>query len=199
VSERLRPAGHSIHGVLKPAGFKRRGNAWRRDVGGFVDLVNLQLSKSLDRLWVNLGVIEPDSFRRCWEAPVGATYDEASCTVRSRLGVLIDGLDRSWPAGDPDSAAAIADRLESVGLAWLDGMHALAAIQVQLEHEFAAELGRGYPPVAIALAVIQAKNGQADAACATLRQRRGWPLGLWEDRLDSVARDLGCSHHSTAE
>jgi hypothetical protein len=170
----------------------RRRNAWRRDADGFVDIVNLQLSKSLDSLWVNLGVIEPDAYRHSWGEPVGSTFDEAGCTVRSRLGVLIDGLDHSWPARDSASAETIAVLLRSVGLAWLEGMHSLAAIQLELEREFAAQRERGYPPVAIALAVVQSKNGQVGAACATLNARRRWPLGLWQDRLDAMAHDLQC-------
>lgn len=129
MSERLRPAGRAIHEVLKPAGFMRRRNAWRRDADGLVDIVNLQLSKSLDSVWVNLGVIEPDAYRYSWGRQLEATFDEASCTVRERLGVLIDGLDHSWPAGDPVSAETIAGQLRSVGLPWLEGMHSLGAIQ----------------------------------------------------------------------
>jgi hypothetical protein len=186
-----------MHDVLKPAGFKRRRNAWRRDSGGFVDIVNLQVSKSFDSLWVNLGVIEPDAYRYSWGEQLGSTFDEARCTVRERLGVLIDGLDHSWPAGDPTSADTIAALLDSLGLNWLDGMHSLGAIERELERVFAAHQQRGYPPEAIALAVVQFKNGHVDAACATLNARRRWPIGLWEDRLDAVAHDLQCPTVST--
>jgi hypothetical protein len=181
-----------MHEVLKPAGFMRRRNAWRRDADGLVDIVNLQLSKSLDSVWMNLGVIEPEAYRYSWGKQLQATFDEASCTVRERLGVLIDGLDHSWPAGDPASAETIAVQLRSVGLPWLEGMHSLDAIQQELERVFDAHQQRGYPPEAIALAVVQAKNGQDDAACATLDARRRSPSGLWQDRLDAVADVLQC-------
>jgi hypothetical protein len=151
------------------------------------------LSKSLDSLWVNLGVIEPDAYRYSWGMQLGSTFDEARCTVRERLGVLIDGLDHSWPASDSGSAETIGVHLSSVGLPWLEGMHSLAAIQRELERVFAATEQRAYPPEAIALAVIQAKNGHLDAACTTLNARRRWPIGLWQDRFDAVADYLECS------
>jgi hypothetical protein len=188
-----------MHDVLKPAGFKRRRNAWRRDADGWVDIVNLQLSKSLDSLWVNLGVIEPDAYRYSWGKPLGSTFDEASCTVRIRLGELIDGLDHSWPAGDSDSAETIATLLRSLGLAWLERMHSLAAIERELQREFAAQKERGYPPVAIALAAVQSKNGQVGAACATLSARLRFPLGLWRDRIDAMAHDLRCPTEPTPD
>jgi hypothetical protein len=199
MSERMRPIAQAMHEVLRPAGFRRQRHAWRRDAGEFVDIVNLQLSKGLDSVWVNLGVIQPDAYQWTWAMPVGSTVDEARCTVRSRLGVLVDGHDTDWDVGDADSPVVVADLLRSVGLPWLEGMHSLAALQLELERTFAAQGKRAYVPVAIALAVVHWKQSDIPAACRTLDARRRWELGPWEDRLVAVSRELACPPATESE
>jgi len=192
MTDRFALATAALDSVLKPEDFDRTRHTWIRRVDGFADVVNLQLSKSLERLWVNLGVADPDAYERSWDKPMGSFVDEASCTVRARLGLLIDNHDHSWEAGSGEGAAEMADTLRAYGLPWLDGMHSLAAMEKSLAREFRAGHEQGYPPVAIALAVAQWKQGKRRAACETLDARRRAGCGAWGDRLDAVALAFGC-------
>jgi len=193
MNDRFGQATAALELVLKPAGFKRTRHTWVRRVDGFIDVVNVQLSKSLERLWVNLGVADPDAYERSWGKPMGRLVDEASCTVRARLGLLLDNHDHSWEVASGEGAADMADTLRAYGLPWLDRKHSLAAMEETLAREFLASHQRGYPPVAIALAVVQWKQGRRQAACETLDARRRAGLGAWSDRVDALGEALGCT------
>ena len=42
----------AVASTLRERGFKRRSTTWNRRIGDFTDVIDLQLSKSLDRVWV---------------------------------------------------------------------------------------------------------------------------------------------------
>lgn len=188
MSEPLKNLGDSLHPLLKSAGFRRRRSSWTRRTGQFVDVVNLQLSKSFDRVWVNLGVADPDAYESCWGEPLRDVADEAMCTVRARLGMLVDNRDKSWDLTDPHSISQIAGTVQRYGLPFLDQMHGLAAMEAHL-----AKRPRAYPPEAMSLAIIRWKLGMAREACEALTDRGRRDFGPWQERVDAVARKIDCS------
>lgn len=124
----------SIHAVLKPRGFRKKGATFIKPMGGDVALlVNLQKSTSSDsasvRATVNLGVFSYAVSRACegtgiW-ALVPTTPSVWDCHWQERLGHLMPEMkDRWWEARSPAEAMQtgeeIAAALTTYGLPALD-------------------------------------------------------------------------------
>jgi hypothetical protein len=184
MNDRLDAFGDALQARLRPAGFRRRRNTWNRRSGALVDVVNLQISKSLTRAWVNLGVADPDIYEDCWGRSIrGRFVLEYDCTVRERLGILVDGHDRFWVLDDPAGTGDMLAVLESHGLPFLDRMHSNEAIEAHLE-----AIRGTYPPNKMALAVVRWRLGRRSEACKMLDG--DW--GGWGDRVSRIRQRLGC-------
>lgn len=173
---------------MKPLGFRRSGLRWNRDVGMFVDVVTLQRTKSLDAVYVNLGVQDPGVFTRWWRKPPASVLDEADCTVRARLGVLIDGRDRVWDPHDPGAAEDLWRQLVEHGLPFLESMHARSSMV-----EYLGPWSRQWPS-AIYLALLKAELQDFRGACDILnayQASRDVRLGAWP-RLEELMVELRC-------
>jgi hypothetical protein len=177
----------SMHEFLQASGFRRYRSAWTRHVGDLVDVVDLQPNRSGERVWVNLGVAEPMSFELSWGARIRDPVDEGMCTIRARLGALVDDLDRPWLISDAATATSIIETMRSHGLPFLDQFHELPALESHL-----ASRRRDYPPEKIALAAIRWRLGRKDEACAGLAGDARGGVGAWHDRIEEAARRIGC-------
>lgn len=118
---------------LRTTGFTRRRHAWNRRAGRFVDVIDVQASKSLRTAFVNLGVLDAEVYARMWSRQPREFIHEAECTVRSRLGVLATGRDVSWDPRLEDDRRQISGHLERIGMPFLDRMHARGAMIRHLE------------------------------------------------------------------
>lgn len=115
MNESLTSIAEAFAPTLRERGFKRRSTTWNRRIGDFTDVVNLQLSKSLDRVWVNVGVAEAHAFVSSWGRALPGFVPEGECTVRTRLGNLIDGHDSAWMIQDPAAPSDIAESSGPLG------------------------------------------------------------------------------------
>lgn len=69
----------AIHEVLKPAGFKRKGAVWRREINDIVQVVFLQRSYLGFEYFLEIGIFEP------WKKPGVSIPDIADCQYRERV------------------------------------------------------------------------------------------------------------------
>ena len=126
--------------MLRPAGFRRRGSRFLRDVGDVVHLVQLQSSTQSTaaalRMTANLGVFSPVVDRA-----LGGTIAEPTepdCHWRERLGFLTPAnSDVWWTVRESKNAAAVADELKrdlaQGGLPTLDRLASTQALRVLWE------------------------------------------------------------------
>jgi hypothetical protein len=180
----------AIDGRLRPRGFVRRGRTWNRSGDSLVDVVHLQTSKSGDAVTINVGLLDPDVYETCWQKPAPAFASEDQCTVRARIGQLIDGRDVWWPI-DRDAATEIGEKVAAYVLPFLEQAHARAAMEDFL---YAEGIGKRYPdyPAVISLAILRARRGDVARACADLSELRARGVADWGPRIDAVAQELGC-------
>ncbi len=82
-----------VDDILKEHQFRRKGLLWNRDCADFVDVIDLQISKSKDTFTINAGVADKFVIHACWSTDGSGMVEEASCTVRARLGELLYGRD----------------------------------------------------------------------------------------------------------
>ena len=177
--------------LLKPIGFSRHGATWNRSVGSFIDVVNVQSSKSRDAITINAGVLHPGAFTKCWGQVLPQFIDEAQCTVRARVGQLIDGKDLWWNLTATDTADDIADKVASPVLPYLEQMHSVNAMVQFLEDGQVVKMK--YPPPIIYLAILKDEQGDSNVACALLSDLRNKSGAAWLSRIRRVAEMLGCS------
>jgi hypothetical protein len=179
-----------IDDVLKPPGFKRRGQRWNRSVGNVVDVVTVQRSKSLDRVWINLGVLDAEVYSTCFGRAAPASVDEADCTVHSRLGQSIDGREGLWDPNDPVGNGEIAGLLQTEGLPFLERMHSRPDMERHLERHSPARFAAA--PEVVYLAILKALQGDTRGACEELERFRTRALGGWRDDAERLLREYGC-------
>src|SRR6266568_9007067 len=106
-----------------------REAAWNRRAGQLTDVVTLQIDKSRQKATVNVGVLHPVAYTRCWNRRVPDFVEEPSCTVRARLGELVDGRDHWWSLEHSDVIDDIVRQIARYALPFLHRMHSPMAIE----------------------------------------------------------------------
>jgi hypothetical protein len=179
-----------LDAVLKPLGFTRQKTTWNRTVGLVVDVVDVQVRKSGDTFTLNAGVLDRGVHVTLWGEEPPSFVEEPSCTVRARIGELIEGTDRWWPVDSPSSLADVASAVESRVLPFLESVHARQAMEDWLEKAQVAR--KKYPPPILSLVILKSELGRKEEACALLASVRSKVTGAWRARFDDVGARLGC-------
>lgn len=178
---------NDLRALLKSQGFARKGRVWNRADSAYIDVVDVQVSKSGDRCTINLGVVDRDIYRACWESEPPNFSTVAECTVGTRLGILLTGYDKWWPLDDESAWLDAIAAVESEGHAFLTRMHSAPAMEAFL----CPSSGRlpSYPPEAIALALLRSRQGDSAGGCRLLTQLLGSTTPAWRDRVESVIQE----------
>lgn len=180
-----------LHALLKSEGFARKGRVWNRVDSEYIDVVNVQVSKSGDRCTVNLGVIDLGIYRACWDSEPPDFSKDEQCTVRTRLGILLTGHDRWWPLEDEAEWIDAIAAMESEGLAFIAKMHSAPAMEAFLRPSYGG-LPR-YPPEAISLALLRSRQGDESGACDLLTQLLNSTIGAWRTKVEIIT-EKNCKH-----
>jgi hypothetical protein len=180
-----------IDELLKPLGFARQKAIWNRNVGSFIDVIDVQTSKAGDAITINAGVLRPDVHTKCWGTEPPAFIEEPSCTVRARVGQLIDGKDVWWRLSDRKTLDDVAAKITAYVLPFLDRMHSLDAMEQFLAN--AQVMKQKYPPPIIYLAILKCERGDRTGACALLADLHKRTVGAWQARISQVTERLACS------
>jgi len=187
----------TLDASLLPLGFVRREATWNRGVEAMIDVVDIQINKLGDSMTMNCGVLHPASYVRCWGRPVPEFVEEPDCTVRARLGQLVDGHDRWWPLDDPGLAEDMFQQLVAYGILFVVGMHSIHAMAQFLVTTGSVRKRR--PPETIYLASLKLEGGDSAAACALLHEFRQKAIGAWATSTDEILARFGCSQGTTVE
>ena len=187
----MKPVIARLDEVLKPLGFARHKTTWNRKSNSFVDVIDVQTSKAGDTITINSGVFHPDIHRKCWGTEPAAIVEEPSCTVRARVGQLLDGKDLWWRLDDARILNDMIEKLNAHVLPFLERIHSLEAMEQFLT---ASEVTKQkYPPPAIYLAILKSERGDRTGACALLAELGKKTVGAWRTRISEVAGRLECS------
>lgn len=177
--------------LLKPLGFVRHKATWNRRSDSFVDVIDVQTSKAGDTITINAGVLHPGVHGKCWGTEPPSVIEEPSCTVRIRVGQLLDGKDLWWRLNDAKILDDVAEKLTVYMLPFLERMHSPEAMEHFLTS--AQVTKQKYPLPVICLAILKSEQGDRTAACALLTELSEKSVGAWRNRISDVARRLGCS------
>lgn len=174
--------------LLLPLGFRRQKETWNRRSGPLVDVIDVQVSKAGDTMTANVGVLDPEIHSQCWGEDPPSFVQEPQCTVRARLGQLINGRDVWWPVGSPEIGRAVA----TCAVPFLERMHAPGGMEEFLISSTAIKAKHPHPPPVIYLALLMNKRGDRPGACTLLGELQERALGAWRTRVHEVALRLGC-------
>ncbi|MFA6270767.1 MAG: DUF4304 domain-containing protein [Candidatus Paceibacterota bacterium] len=177
--------------MLNPLGFERQKITWNRKIGSFIDVVDVQTSKTGDTITVNAGVFHSDVHAKCWGNGIPQFIEEPSCTVRARIGQLIDGKDLWWSLDATNIADEVVDKVNTHVLPFLEQMHSAKAMEHFLMK--AQVVKQKYPPPIIYLAILKHEQGDVNEACTLLRDLKKKTVGAWQDRISRIAETLSCS------
>jgi hypothetical protein len=175
--------------LLLPLGFRRQRETWNRRSGTLVDVIDVQVSKGGDAMTANAGVLDLEIHRQCWGEDPPEFILEPRCTVRARLGQLINGGDAWWPMGSAELSRAVAAR----AVPFLERMHAPGEMEGFLSSSIAFNAKHPYPPPVIYLALLMNKRGDRTGACTLLSELQKKALGAWRSRIRDVSARLECS------
>lgn len=153
-----------MHDVLKEYNFYRNGLVWNRDNCDYIDVIDLQISKSNDMFTINVGIADKSILQTCWGMDGVDVVDEASCTVRSRLGELLYGRDMWWDLSKSDAIDELLNGLHGTLIPFLQRNHSIEHMIDALENDPAA---RRYPPGIIYLALLYNRKGDGER-CANM-------------------------------
>lgn len=176
---------------LTPKGFCRKKATWNREQGSLVEVVDIQTSKDGDAVTMNVGVLSRPIYLACWGRDAESFIEEPECTVRARIGRLIDNKDRWWDVNSAGVAEEMVDCLAARILPFLERMRSLEAMR-----DWLASTGIPSPksPLpSICFAVLQAQLGDISAACTALANLERKALGAWKARAQEVAARIGCT------
>ena len=176
---------------LTPKGFCRKKATWNREQGSLVEVVDIQTSKDGDAVTMNVGVLSRPIYLACWGRDAGSFIEEPFCTVRARVGQLLDNKDRWWDVSSAAVAEEMVDCLAARILPFLERMRSLEAMR-----DWLASTGMPSPksPLpSICFAVLQAQLGDISAACTALADLERKALGAWKARAQEVAARIGCT------
>lgn len=144
VEEKRQAVVAGLHALLRPAGFRKRGVTFVRELPGVRHVIALQSSSTTSSdqvvLTVNLGVIAPAALHS-WDPPTSAS----SGHCRARLGELSPAaIDKWWPITDSASAAAAAREIvaltQEFALPVLDSLSTLSDLLETLDSQRARGL-----------------------------------------------------------
>jgi hypothetical protein len=180
-----------LDATLKAEGFQRIKATWNRKAEGFVDVIDVQISKSGNTITINVGVFHPSAYSKCWGGEVPRWVQEPFCTVRTRVGELIDGKDVWWRLDDVAVAKNVVAATNTHALPFLSKMHSVKAMTQFLVDT--SVVRRRYPPPIIYLAILRHEQGERDAACALLRELRAKTSDAWKGKIDDIAGRLACA------
>jgi hypothetical protein len=180
-----------IDAVLAPLGFGRQEAIWNRKRVQTVDVLDLQVAKHGGKLTVNVGVLVPLAYSKVWRKPPTELVGELECTVRSRLGFLIDGHDHWWPFDAVGLDDELAEKIAEYAVPFFDRLGTPDAVEKNLADSGAVKHLR--PPQTLYLAVLRYERGDRDAACELLRRYRDKAKGdLWKTKADELMQEFSC-------
>lgn len=177
---------------LAPMGFNRKKVTWNREHDSLVDVIDIQVSKSGDTVTMNAGVLSRPVYFACWGRESKPFVEEPSCTVRARVGQLLDNKDRWWDVGRESTADELVTCLGACILPFLDRMQSLKEMR-----DWLASTGLPSPKwflPSICFAVLQSQLGDIDGACTTLTELEDKSKGAWKADVQEVAARIGCDH-----
>lgn len=180
-----------LDALLAPLGFARQKAVWNRKSGYVVEVIEVQIGKAGDTATINTGVLDTNAYVELWGNDPPAFVEGPACTIRARIGELIDGKDLWWRLNDDKIGEKIAEAIVDRVLPFIERMHSRQnMVQWLIDAQI---VKKRYAQPIINLAILQKSIGKLSEACALLAEVEKKTVGAWRARAAEVAERLGCT------
>lgn len=178
--------------MLEPLGFVRHKATWNRRIETFVDVIDMQISKARNDVTINAGVLDIGVHSIYEGRETADVVEEPSCTVRARIGDLIDGKDKWWQIDKSHEAAEdMATQVANRVLPFFERLHSTEAMVTWLTE--ANVMTKQYPPPIIYLAILHHYLGDNSKPCELLADLLAKTTSPWKPKVKDVMERMGCS------
>ena len=174
-----------IDQILEEHQFYQSGTVWNRNYPDFVDVIDLQISKSKDTFTINAGIADKFVIHACWGMDGSTVVEEPSCTVRTRLGELLYGRDVWWGLSDENGIEEVLNGIQDAVIPFLQFNHSIDHMIEALENDPAS---RRYPPGVIYLALLHHRKGEGDRCREILKSMK--LTGAWSQKASEILAAL---------
>lgn len=174
-----------IDEILENHQFYKNGSVWNRNCTEFVDVIDLQISKSKDTFTINAGVAAKFVIHACWGIDGSDVVEEPACTVRTRLGELLHGRDVWWSLTDNDGVEEVLAGIQDTAIPFLQLNHSIDHMIETLENDPAS---RRYPPGVIYLALLHHRKGESDRCREIFKSMK--LTGSWSQKASDILAAL---------
>ncbi len=184
----------SLDRELASKGFRRKKATWNRDCGSLVDVIDIQTSKGGNAVTLNAGVLSRSIHLTCWGQEAEPFIEEPLCTVRARVGQLLDNKDVWWDVNSSGVSDEIVGCLGARIFPFLERMRTPEGMRDWLLSTGIPSLR--YPLPSLYFAVLQSQLGDVRAAAVLLADLEHKALGAWKIRAHEVAVRIGSALHN---
>ena len=148
--------------LLKGHGFKKKARNFYRSFDDRVDIINVQASRynegTKGEFTINLGVYFPAIAEITEAIPVKGIPKEYNCTVRKRIGGVLDDRQDIWWSVDTatnleEVAFELATKVENFCLPWLEEMSTIDNVKNQVS--------KNMPFIAAGISLMQGEKVDA--------------------------------------
>ena len=176
---------------LIPKGFRRKRYTWNRDHGSLVDVIDVQVSSSFDAVTINVGVLSRSVYFSCWGEESKLFVQEPDCTVRARIGDLLEeNVDRWWDIGSEGTAEEMVELIKDRISPFLDRMRSFDSLLEWLASKGIPNSRR--PVETVYFALLHVERGDTSVACSVLAELSDKALGAWKQRAKVLGLRIGC-------
>jgi len=187
--------------LLKKNGFKKKKNAWNRERGDLIDIIEIDVlrgsTQNNERFVLNIGLFVPAFFETIWNEKHKGFAQDADAVMRLRLEDFLDDsfseqINKPWVDLDFDDITniglKISKAVEDRVLPRLDGVTDfntldLLADEVESRH-------KEYPLAQICFALLKFQNGKHDEATKILGLIATGKNKAWATRAKEVLSSI---------
>lgn len=183
--------------MLKKNGFKKKKNAWNRERGDLIDIIEIDelrgSTQDNERFVLNVGLFVPAFFETVWNEKHKGFAQDADAVIRLRLEDFLDEsfseeINKSWVDLNFDDITniglEISKAVEDTVLPRLDSVSdfkalGLLADEVESRH-------KDYPLAQICFALLKYQNGNHDEATNIFNSLASGKNKAWASRAKDV-------------
>ncbi len=176
---------------LSPLGFKRGSDTWNRTYLNYVDVIDIQWSSYQDSFTFNIGVCEPDIYKRCWGRKVSNWLFGLDCTIEYRIGYLVGARDTWWEYVDLDRSAFEVEfdrMLSGYVLPLFRRNHSTKGTIQEFERKKITPMNR--PQDVVNFALLVSRSGEHQRARDLLAAGLEKAMGSWRESMANVLSSL---------
>lgn len=172
-----------IDGVLETYQFSRVGATWNRAYADYVDVIDVQISKSRMDFAVNLGIADKFVTNICWDIAGSSLVDESSCTIRCRLGQLLSNKDKWWSVDGEDEIGEVASAIRSEAIPYFERNHNVDRMIEIICNNYSSKT---YPPESLYLALLYYRKGDRVRGIEMLKAMQLKLTDGWREKVTQI-------------